>query len=68
MEILTEVHSKGDLDNELVQGEFAEIKEQVTFEKQHGLKSYADLFEPGVLRRGSLGTFLQAWFQLTGVT
>ncbi|KAG8772654.1 hypothetical protein FRC16_005615 [Serendipita sp. 398] len=67
LEILAEVHGKGDPNAELVQLEFAEIKEQVYFEKQHGAKSYKDLLAPGVLRRVSLGTSLQAWSQLTGM-
>lgn len=67
LEILAEVHGKGDPNAELVQLEFAEIKDQVNFEKKFGAKSYKDLLEPGVLRRVSLGTSLQAWSQLTGV-
>jgi hypothetical protein len=68
LEILAEVHGHGDPNAELVQLEFTEIKDQVTFEKQYGAKSYKDLLEPGVLRRVSLGTSLQAWSQLTGVS
>ncbi|KAG8832377.1 hypothetical protein FRC17_001424 [Serendipita sp. 399] len=67
LEILAEVHGQGDPKAELVQLEFAEIKEQVDFEKQYGAKSYKDLLAPGVLRRVSLGTSLQAWSQLTGM-
>lgn len=67
LEILAEVHGKGDPNAELVQLEFTEIKDQVDYEKKFGAKSYMDLLEPGVLRRVSLGTSLQAWSQLTGV-
>ncbi|PVG01236.1 general substrate transporter [Serendipita vermifera] len=67
LEILAEVHGHGDPNAELVQLEFTEIKGQVTFEKQYGAKSYKDLLDPGVLRRVSLGTSLQAWSQLTGM-
>ncbi|CCA68264.1 probable high-affinity glucose transporter [Serendipita indica DSM 11827] len=67
LEILAEVHGKGNPDAELVQLEFTEIKDQVEFEKKYGAKSYKDLLEPNVLRRLTLATSLQAWSQLTGM-
>lgn len=67
-QILADVHGKGDLNNELVQLEFHEIKAAVEFERKEGAKSYADLLKPGILRRVSLGTSLQAWSQLTGTS
>ena len=50
LEILADLHGKGDPNNELVQLEFAEIKEQVRFERTKGAKSYLDLFKPGIFR------------------
>ena len=64
---MAEVHGKGDPDAELVRLEFAEIKEQVEYERKFGAKSYADLLEPNVMRRAFLGMSLQAWSQLTGM-
>jgi sugar porter (SP) family MFS transporter len=67
LEILADVHGHGDSNNELVQLEFAEIKQQVRFERTEGAKSYLDLFRPGMFRRVGLGMSLQAWSQLTGM-
>ena len=65
--ILADLHGKGNQDAELVQLEFAEIQEQVRFEKEQGAKSYMDLLKPGILRRVGLGTSLQMWSQLSGM-
>ena len=67
LEILADLHGGGDTNNELVQLEFAEIREQVEFERKEGAKSYLDLFKPSVARRVMLGTSLQMWSQLTGM-
>ncbi|KAM5544035.1 hypothetical protein V8D89_002221 [Ganoderma adspersum] len=67
LEILADLHGKGDPKNELVQLEFAEIKEQVRFERTEGAKSYLDLFKPGIFRRVFLGASLQIWSQLSGM-
>lgn len=67
LQILADVHGKGDKENELVRLEYAEIRQQVAFEKAEGAKSYADLFKPTVLRRVGLGASLQMWSQLTGM-
>ena len=67
LEILADLHGGGDRDNQLVQLEFAEIKEQVEFERKEGAKSYLDLLRPSVARRVMLGTSLQMWSQLTGM-
>jgi len=67
LEILADVHGKGDPDDELVQLELTEIKNQVEFEKTQGAKSYKDLLNADALRRTSLGMSLQMWSQLTGM-
>ena len=64
---MADLHGKGNQDAELVQIEFAEIQEQVRFEKEQGAKSYMDLLKPGILRRVGLGTSLQMWSQLSGM-
>lgn len=64
---MSDLHGKGDPSNELVQLEFAEIKQQVHFERTEGAKSYLDLAKPGILRRVGLGCSLQMWSQLTGM-
>lgn len=67
LEILSDLHGKGDPNAPLVQLEFAEIKEQVRFERTEGAKSYMDLLKPGIFRRVGLGTSLQMWSQLSGM-
>lgn len=67
LEILADLHANGDPSNALVQLEFAEIKEQVSFERTEGAKSYADLIKPGIFRRVGLGMSLQMWSQLSGM-
>ncbi|TCD66166.1 hypothetical protein EIP91_001720 [Steccherinum ochraceum] len=65
--ILADLHGGGDPNDDLVQLEFAEIKEQVRFERTEGAKSYMDLLKPGVFRRVGLGASLQMWSQLSGM-
>lgn len=67
LEILADLHGKGDRNNELVQLEFAEIVDQVEYERKEGAKSYLDLFKPGIFRRVTLGASLQMWSQLSGM-
>ena len=50
-----------------MQLEFAEIQDQVKFEREQGAKSYLDLLKPGILRRVGLGASLQMWSQLSGM-
>ncbi|KAH8085473.1 general substrate transporter [Cristinia sonorae] len=65
--ILADLHGHGDANAEIVQLEFNEIKQQVTFERTEGAKSYMDLLKPGIIRRVGLGTSLQMWSQLCGM-
>ncbi|KAI0292625.1 general substrate transporter [Multifurca ochricompacta] len=67
LEVLADLHGKGNPKDELVQLEYKEIKQQVYFERTEGAKSYLDLLKPGVLHRVSLGASLQMWSQLTGM-
>jgi len=67
LQILADLHGRGDPQNELVQLEFEEIGQQVHFEKTQGAKRWSDLLQPGILRRVGLGTSLQMWSQLTGM-
>ena len=61
LEILADLHGGGDKSNDLVQLEYAEIQQQVHFEKTEGAKSYLDLLKPGVFRRVGLGAAIQMW-------
>uniref|UniRef100_A0A0W0F4T1 Major facilitator superfamily (MFS) profile domain-containing protein n=1 Tax=Moniliophthora roreri TaxID=221103 RepID=A0A0W0F4T1_MONRR len=67
LQILADLHGKGDKNNELVRLEFQEIKEQVIFERNEGAKSYLDLLKGNNPRRVFLGCSIQMWSQLTGM-
>ncbi|TFK47455.1 general substrate transporter [Heliocybe sulcata] len=67
LQVLADLHGRGDKTNELVQLEFEEIRAQVYFERTEGAKSYMDLFKPGVMRRVGLGCSMQMWSQLSGM-
>ncbi|KZT64818.1 general substrate transporter [Daedalea quercina L-15889] len=67
LQILADLHGGGDSKHPLVQLEYTEIKEQITFERTQGAKSYLDLIKPGIVRRVGLGMSLQMWSQLSGI-
>ncbi|KLO06147.1 general substrate transporter [Schizopora paradoxa] len=67
LQILADLHGRGDPQNELVQLEFEEISQQVHFEKTQGAKKWSDLLQPGIFRRVGLGASLQMWSQLSGM-
>ncbi|KAF8509170.1 general substrate transporter [Hysterangium stoloniferum] len=67
LQILADLHADGDKSNDLVRLEYAEIRNQVAFERTEGAKSFKDLLKPGVFRRVGLGMSLQAWSQLCGM-
>jgi len=67
LQVLADLHGQGDKSDELVVLEYEEIKEQVTFERNEGAKSYLDLLKPGNPRRVFLGCALQMWSQLSGM-
>jgi len=66
-QVLADLHGDGDLNNELVLLEHAEIAEAVRFDQTQAARSFKDLFDPGVFRRVVLGCSIQAWGQLTGM-
>lgn len=67
LQVLADLHGGGDRNNELVVYEYEEIKQQVSYERTEGSKSYLDLLKPGYPRRVFLGCALQMWSQLSGM-
>ncbi|EIW77215.1 general substrate transporter [Coniophora puteana RWD-64-598 SS2] len=67
LQILADLHGGGNTNDELVLLEWEEIKQQVTFERTEGAKSYLDLLKPGIRRRVFLGASMQMWSQLSGM-
>lgn len=66
LQILADLHGRGDNNSSLVQLEYHEIRASVEFDRNEGAKSYLDVFAPGIFRRVGLGMSLQAWSQLSG--
>ncbi|RUP44821.1 general substrate transporter [Jimgerdemannia flammicorona] len=67
LQILANLHGNGDINNEYVQREWAEIQETIRFEREEAAHSYLELFKPKMIKRVFLGVALQAWQQLTGM-
>ncbi|KAF8310974.1 glucose transporter [Clavulina sp. PMI_390] len=67
LEILSDLHGKGDPNVALVQLEYNEIRASVEYDRTEGSKSWMDIFAPGIFRRVGLGMSLQAWSQLSGM-
>ncbi|BGP41793.1 hypothetical protein JCM10449v2_005784 [Rhodotorula kratochvilovae] len=66
LQILADVHAKGDTEDEFVQAEFAQIKRQIEFDRTQAARSYLDLFKPEARRRTFLACVTQMWSQLSG--
>ncbi|EJT96559.1 general substrate transporter [Dacryopinax primogenitus] len=67
LQILADLHGKGNQNDELVQLEYHEIVLQIEMERKEGPKAWKDMFAPGIFRRVFLGMTLQMWSQLTGM-
>ena len=65
LEILSDLHGKGNSENELVRLEYEEIQQQIIFEKTEGAKRWMDMMKPGVLWRVSIGAGLHMWTQVS---
>ncbi|KDR84667.1 hypothetical protein GALMADRAFT_111906 [Galerina marginata CBS 339.88] len=67
LQVLADLHGKGDVQNDLVVLEYEEIKQQVYFQRTEGAKSYWDLLEGTNPRRVFLGMSMQMWAPLCGM-
>ncbi|TKY89543.1 hypothetical protein EX895_001328 [Sporisorium graminicola] len=66
LEILAQVHAKGDQDSPLVLAEYREIKQNIEESTGEG-SGYIDLFRHGNAWRTHIAMFTQIWSQLTGM-
>lgn len=66
LEILAQVHAKGDQDSPLVQAEYREIVQNIEESSSEG-SGYLDLFKNGNAWRTHIAMFTQIWSQLTGM-
>ncbi|KAG2171307.1 hypothetical protein INT43_002929 [Umbelopsis isabellina] len=67
LEVLADLHGKGDVNNEEVQYEYREIQAAVKFDREQGANSYIECFKQGYAGRTFLGMCIQMWSQLTGM-
>lgn len=66
LQTLADLHGNGE-QTELVQLEYNEIKEAVSFERTQAARSWGELLAPSLAKRVFMGVSLQAWSQLTGM-
>lgn len=67
LEVLANLHGRGDTHHPKVLAEFKEIQDQIQFEKEHVVSSYRALVEPKMFKRVILGMSVQMWSQLCGM-
>ncbi|PWN46846.1 putative high-affinity glucose transporter [Violaceomyces palustris] len=66
LEVLADVHAKGDKNSPTVLAEFKEIQTNIEEESKDG-SGYLDLFRNGYAWRTHIAMFTQIWSQLTGM-
>jgi Sugar (and other) transporter len=67
LEVLANLHAKGDRNDPVVLAEFQEIKDAIQFEREQAVSSVKALFTPPVRKRVVLGMSIQMWSQLCGM-
>jgi hypothetical protein len=67
LQILADVHGKGDLSHPVVLAEYQEIEDVIRFEREEAISSYAELAKPRIVKRVVLGMSIQMWSQLCGM-
>jgi len=67
IQVLANLHGKGDINNPKVLAEYQEIEEALRFEREEAVSSYKALVEPRMLKRVILGMSIQMWSQLCGM-
>ncbi|KAI5810679.1 general substrate transporter [Pyronema omphalodes] len=67
LEVLADVHGKGDKNDPKVLAEYKEIEDIIRFEREEAITSFAELTKPRTVKRVILGMSLQMWSQLCGM-
>ncbi|KAF2262445.1 general substrate transporter [Lojkania enalia] len=67
IQVLANLHGKGDINHPKVLAEYREIEEALRFERQQAATSFKALVEPRILKRVILGMSIQMWSQLCGM-
>lgn len=69
LKTLAKLHSNGNEDDVWVRAEFQQIQDSIAHEREHGARSYAELFtDKSSFRRLFLACSIQASIQMTGVS
>jgi MFS family permease len=67
LQVLADLHGKGDRTSPKVLAEFTEMEEQLRFEREEAISSYRELLKPRIAKRVFLGMSVQMWSQLSGM-
>ena len=67
IQVLADLHAKGDIHHPKVLSQYREIEEVLSFEKEVGAEGWAALLEPGMFKRVVLGMSVQMWSELSGM-
>lgn len=67
LQVLADVHGKGDSNNLVVLAEYKEIEDAIRFEREDQVSDYKELMKPRIFKRVILGMSIQMWSQLCGM-
>ncbi|KAK4187041.1 general substrate transporter [Podospora australis] len=67
LQVLANLHGKGDPRHPKVLAQYQEIEEALRFEREQAVSSFKALVEPRMLKRVALGMSIQMWSQLCGM-
>lgn len=67
LQVLADIHGKGNINDAKVLAEYAEIEAALCFEREQQISSYKQLIAPKMAKRVFLGMSVQMWSQLSGM-
>ncbi|KAK4235759.1 MFS sugar transporter-like protein [Achaetomium macrosporum] len=67
LQVLANIHGKGDVNHPKVLAEYQEIEEALRFEREQATSSFKTLVAPRMFKRVILGMSIQMWSQLCGM-
>ncbi|KAI0887930.1 general substrate transporter [Annulohypoxylon maeteangense] len=67
IQVIADLHGRGDVNHSKVLAEYKEIEEALRFEREEALSSFRALIQPRIFKRVVLGMMVQMWSQLSGI-
>lgn len=67
IQVLAQLHGKGDVNHPKVLAQYQEIEDALRFEREQAVSSYKALVAPRMVKRVLLGMSIQMWSQLCGM-